>query len=100
LNYGGELPGVRNLFDFSFFFVFRLRCARGGVLEFRRQYRAHRMTGSDARFGTVYHSSITYQAGTFSYSPSLGYIQLCCIYVVSKRVEALARLRGSLLSPE
>ena len=36
----------------------------------------------------------------FLISPSLGYIQLCCIYVVSKRVEALARLRGSLLSPE
>jgi hypothetical protein len=36
------------------------------VLEFRRQYRAHRMTGSDARFGIVYHSSFTYHAGTFS----------------------------------
>jgi hypothetical protein len=36
------------------------------VLEFRRQYRAHRMTSSDARFGIVYHSSFTYHAGTFS----------------------------------
>src|SRR5258708_33397542 len=65
------------------------------MLEFRRQYRAHRMTSSDARFGIVYHPSFTYHAGTFSLfsEPRIHSIILyICSTLTSQSPRAFARV--------
>jgi len=62
------------------------------ALEFRRQYRAHRMTGSNARFVTVYHS---YQTGIFSlFSEPLIYsiILYICSILTNRSPRAFARV--------
>jgi hypothetical protein len=63
------------------------------MLELRRQCRAHRMTGSDARFGTVYIIlQLLITRVPFSYSPSPGSIRLSCSILTSQSPRAFARV--------
>jgi hypothetical protein len=53
MNYGGELPGVRNFFyhiSLITSFSSHLHCARGGVLELWWQCRAHPQMDTGAHF--------------------------------------------------